>query len=265
MRLVARNLHLAFDGRLALDGVALAVEPGEIIGLLGPNAAGKTTLLRVLAGLAVPDAGTMRLDGTPLAAVSRGVRARRIAYLPQNATCHWPLAVERMVALGRIPHLGPLAREGAADRAAIADAMAACEVTHLAGRPVTALSGGEQARALLARALAGTPDLLLADEPVSHLDPYHRLRVMELLRAIAQGGGAVVVALHDLSLASRFCDRLVLMDRGRVAAEGAPAAVLTAPVLGRVFGISVTLLDGGDHPVVVPRARLDGAAREMPS
>lgn len=262
MRLVATGIRLAFDGRPVLDGVSFAVGPGEMVGLIGPNAAGKTTLLRVLAALVTPDAGAVALDGVPLTDMPSGQRARLLAYLPQNAACHWPLAVERVVALGRLPHLRPFVREGTADRVAIARAMAACEVAHLASRPITALSGGEQARTLIARALAGAPEILLADEPVSHLDPYHQFRVMEILRALAARGGAVVAALHDLALAGRFCDRLVLMDRGRVAAAGTPAAVLTPPLLAQTFGISVAVVEDGETPVVVPRARIESDGRE---
>jgi iron complex transport system ATP-binding protein len=259
--LAAENLTVSFNGRIALDGAEIAVARGETVGLLGPNAAGKTTLLRVLAALIEPRAGRVLLDGMPLAAIPRTMRARRIGYLPQNAACHWPLTVERLAALGRIPHLDRLAREGPRDRAAVMRALADCDVGDLASRPVTALSGGEQARAMLARALAGEPELLLADEPVAQLDPWHQLRVMELMRAIASRGGAVLVALHDLALAARFCDRLVLLDRGRVAADGAPAAVLTPPVLARVFGIKAAIVAEDGGLLVVPRARLDGAAR----
>ena len=256
----AEALKVSFNGRAALDGAGLRVERGETVGLLGPNAAGKTTLLRTLAGLIEPQAGLVTLDGAPLDSIPRAARARRIGYLPQSASCHWPLTVERLAALGRIPHLGAFAREGERDREAVARALADCDVTDLAARPVTALSGGEQARVMLARALAGEPELLLADEPVAQLDPWHQLRVMELMRAIASRGGAVVVALHDLVLAARFCDRLVLLDHGKVAADGAPSAVLTEAVLARVFGIAAAVVQHVDGLLVVPRARIDGAS-----
>jgi iron complex transport system ATP-binding protein len=257
MTLAAESIALRLGGRAVLDGVSIAAAPGELVGLIGPNAAGKTTLVRVLAGLIAPDAGAVTLDGRPLAAIPRAERARAVAYLEQDAVCHWPLAVRRLVALGRLPWLGPFQRAGPADEAAITQAMADAEIAPLADRPVTTLSGGERARAFLARALAGAPRVLLADEPVASLDPYHQMKVMELLRAQAARGGAVVAVLHDLTLAARFCDRLVLLDGGRVAAEGAPTQVLTAQTLARVYGVAAAFGADADGPYVVPRRRLD--------
>jgi iron complex transport system ATP-binding protein len=258
MKLAAEDIAVRLGGRAVLAGVAIAATPGELVGLIGPNAAGKTTLVRVLAGLIVPDSGTVTLDGRPLAAIPRAARARAVAYLEQDAVCHWPLAVHRLVALGRLPWLGPFQRPGAADAAAIARAMADAEIDTLADRPVTALSGGERARVFLARALAGGPHVLLADEPVASLDPYHQIKVMELLRTQVARGGAVVAVLHDLTLAARFCDRLVLLDRGRVAAEGAAGEVLTPEALARVYGVTAAFGSDADGPYVVPRRRLDG-------
>ncbi len=257
MTLAADRVTLRLGGRAVLDGVSLVAAPGALVGLIGPNAAGKTSLVRLLAGLAVPDAGRVTLDGRPLSALGPVARARAVAYLEQDAVCHWPLAVRRLVALGRLPWLGPFARPGPADAAAIDRALADAEIAPLADRPVTTLSGGERARVFLARALAGVPRVLLADEPVASLDPYHQMKVMELLRAQAARGGAVVAVLHDLTLAARFCDRLVLLDRGRVVAEGAPPAVLTAETLARVYGVAAAFGADADGPYVVPRRRLD--------
>jgi iron complex transport system ATP-binding protein len=236
-RLAAENLRVALGARIALDGVDAAVESGEMVALIGPNGAGKTTLLRALAGLATPAAGAVTLDGRPLAAVGRTDRARRIGYLPQDGTIHWALPVEDVVLMGRLPHLGAWQRAGARDREAAARAMAALDIADLAERPATRLSGGEKARVLLARALAGEPGILLADEPVAGLDPYHRLEVMEHLAGLAAGGTGVVVVLHDLTLAARYCRRLVLLAGGRLAAEGAPGAVLTPERLAEVYRI----------------------------
>jgi iron complex transport system ATP-binding protein len=252
----AENIHMRFGAMPVLRGAGLEVARGETVGLLGPNAAGKTTLLRILAGLVEAASGTIRFDGADAATLDAATRARRIAYLEQNAACHWPIAVERLVLLGRLPHLGPWRGLGPADREAAARAMESCDLAHLATRPVTALSGGEQARAMLARALATGPELILADEPVSHLDPAHRIRVMELMRAHAATGGAALVILHDLTLAARFCDRLVLLADGEVAAAGPPAEVLTPDILAAVFGITAAFLDEGDGLMVVPRARV---------
>ncbi len=257
MTLAARNITLRLGGRAVLDDVSITAAPGALVGLIGPNAAGKTTLVRVLAGLATPEAGTVTLDSRPVAEIGRDARARAVAYLEQDAACHWPLAVRRLVALGRLPWLGPFQRTGASDAAAIAEAMADAEITPLADRPITTLSGGERARAFLARALAGTPRVLLADEPVARLDPYHQMKVMELLRAQAARGGAVVAVLHDLTLAARFCDRLVLLAAGRVAAEGPPTEVLTPESLARVYGVAAAFGADADGPYVVPRRRLE--------
>ena len=238
----AENIVVRLGGRVVLDGVSIAARDGETLGLIGPNASGKTTLMRVLAGLVAPDGGT-------LFAIEN--RPRYIAYLEQNAAVHWPLAVRRVVALGRLPHLGPFQRPGVADARAIDDAMAQADVAGLADRPVTELSAGEKARVFLARALATEPRVILADEPVASLDPYHQIQVMELLRGHA-ARGAVIAVLHDLTLAARFCDRLVLLHGGKVAAEGTPGDVLTPDNVARVYSVTATFGDG----YVVPLARL---------
>jgi iron complex transport system ATP-binding protein len=241
----AQDIVVRLGGRAVLDRVSLVARDGEMVGLIGPNASGKTTLMRVLAGLVAPDAGAV----TP--ALDRARRAREIAYMEQGAQCHWPLAVRRLVALGRLPHLGPFQRASVGDERAIEAALAEAEVAALADRPVTELSSGELARVHLARALAGAPKVLLADEPVASLDPNHALQVMELLRGRA-ARGAVVVVLHDLTLAARFCDRLVLLDRGKVVAEGKPMDVLTPDTLARVYAVSAAFGESW----VVPLSRL---------
>lgn len=255
--LEASGITVAYGARRALDAVSLAAGRGALIGLLGPNASGKTTLLRALAGLVRPAEGTVRLDGEPLGALPPRARARRIAYLEQGAQCHWPLAARQVVALGRLAHTGPWSRQTPEDDAAVGAAMARCEVETLADRPVTTLSGGEAARVLLARALAAEPALLLADEPVSHLDPYHQIGVMEVLRRLADDGAAVIAVLHDLGLAARYCDRLVLLAGGRVAADDWPGAVLTEETLAQVFGISARVIDGEDGPYVLAERQVD--------
>jgi len=243
--IAAANINVRLGGRVVLDRVSVAARDGEILGLIGPNASGKTTLMRVLAGLIVPEVGQV----TP--AMSPAERARVVAYMEQGAVVHWPLSVRRLVALGRLPHLGPFQRPAGEDAQAIDAALAETEVAMLADRPVTELSSGELARVHLARALATAPRVLLADEPVASLDPNHALQVMELLRAQA-ARGAVIAVLHDLTLAARFCDRLVLLDRGRVAAEGKPAEVLTPEMLARVYAVTAAFGEG----YVVPLARL---------
>jgi iron complex transport system ATP-binding protein len=261
-RLAAENLTVRFGGRAVLEEVGAAVEPGQLVGLIGPNAAGKTTLVRALAGLQSPAHGAVTLDGRPLSGVSHRERARTIAYLPQGADAHWPVAVERIVALGRHPHLESWQRPSAADRAAIEQAMFAAGVTHLATRPVSRLSAGERARAMLARALAGEPRILLADEPVAQLDPYHQIQVMELFRMLAREGLGVLVVLHDLTLAARFCDRLMALHEGRIAAEGDPRAVLTPKLLSQVYGVVAEIGTRGDDLFVVPLRRIEAMRPE---
>jgi iron complex transport system ATP-binding protein len=255
-RLAARDITVKLGARTALERVSAAVESGEFVGLIGPNGAGKTTLLRALAGLVAPETGAVMLDVRPLSALGRRDRARRLGYLPQDGTIHWALPVGEVVLMGRLPHLGAWDRASDADRAIAAAAMTALDIADLADRPATRLSGGEKARVLLARALAGAPEILLADEPVAGLDPYHRLEVMEHLAGLAETGTGVVVVLHDLALAARFCRRLVLLDKGGIAAEGTPAEVLTEERLAAVYRIEVVRgsHDGADY--VLPWRRV---------
>jgi iron complex transport system ATP-binding protein len=252
----ADSLDVTLGRRRVLDDVAFAVRPGEAVGLVGPNGAGKTTLLRALAGVLRPERGAVHLDGAPVEALPRGRFAAKVAYLPQGGGSFWAVPVRTLVMLGRLPHRNRWSGPSPADEAAVTAALAATGTQELADRPVTELSGGERARVLLARALAGEPRLLLADEPVSGLDPYHRLEVMEHLRALARAGKAVVVVLHDLTLAARFCDRLVLLDGGRVAASGAPAEVLTPERLDSVYRVRALHGRENGEPFVVPWDRL---------
>ena len=230
---------MRLGGQLVLDRADLAASPGEMIGLVGPNGAGKTTMLRVLAGLLEPEAGTIFLDGQTLAETGAKAVARDLAYLPHGAPCHWPLPVERVVALGRLPHLGRFGRPAPDDAAVIDTALEHAEVAGFRNRSVQTLSSGERARVMIARALAQEPKVLLADEPTVALDPYHQLRVLELLRRHAGAGSVVVAVLHDLPLAARFCGRLVLIVAGRVAADGSPDEVLTATHLRAAYGVDV--------------------------
>ena len=254
--LVAENIQVRRGPCEVLHGVSLHAGAGEVVGLIGPNGAGKSTFCAVLAGLLPPTAGTLTLAGRVGAEIRPHERARLLGYLPQAPDCHWPLVVEQVVALGRLPHRRPWAAAGEADRRAVAAAMARLEVTPLAGRIFSRLSGGEKMRVLLARALAGAPRVLLADEPVDGLDPAHQLEVMRLLREQAAAGCAVVVVLHDLGLAGRFCDRLVLLDGGRVRAAGAPAAVLTPENCARAYGIETARFEHNGATVLVPWRRL---------
>lgn len=235
--LEARALSVILDGRAVLSDISLSVGKGEMLGLIGPNGAGKSTLLRALAGL-IPAQGGF-LGGHPVRGLAPKERARRLAYLPQGADIHWPMAARDVVALGRMPHHGGTPRLTPADRDAIARAMAEADVEILADRPMNHLSGGERARVLLARALAVGAPLLMADEPAAHLDVGHQLSLMQVLRRRVELGDSVVLVLHDLPSALRFCDRVAVLARGRLAAQGAPADVLSDACLAEIFGIEV--------------------------
>lgn len=250
------RLSVRLGRHLAVADFDLKLEPGALVGVIGPNGAGKSTLIRAMLGLVKPAAGTVAIDGGDVARLTRRDIARQIAYLPQGQTLHWPLAVERLVALGRMPHMGPLSRLSARDEALIDAALERADALHLKGRVATELSGGERARVMLARALAVGAPGLIADEPLAALDPGHQIDVMELLKAEARSGSLVVTVLHDLSMAARYCDRLVLMDRGALVAEGAPLTVLTEQRLASVYGISACIEPDGDWPLIMPRGRV---------
>jgi iron complex transport system ATP-binding protein len=239
MRLEASGVVVRAGGRRIVDGASLTVAPGELVGLIGPNGAGKSTLLRAIVGVRGCDAGDVRLDGLPVESLTPRERARRIAYLPQERRVEWRLPARDVVMLGRFPHREGFGGPTLASRAAVDRALARVEAEVFAARPVSSLSEGERARVLLARALAVEAPVLLADEPTAALDPYHQLQVMEILQEEARAGAAVLAVLHDLVLAARFMDRLVLMHDGRVVVEGPPEKVLDAESVSDVYRIAV--------------------------
>jgi iron complex transport system ATP-binding protein len=235
---------LSLGARLRAASFDLA--GGEMLGLIGPNGAGKSTLLQCLAGIAAGK-GEALLDGQSLTALPRRERAQRIGWLPQAQTSAWALCVQDVVALGRLPWDD---RDAATGRQAIAQAMAQTGIAALAARPVNTLSGGEQARVWLARVLAGQPQLLLADEPIASLDLKHQRAALETLRRYASAGRGVILAIHDLSLAARWCDRLCLLQAGRVRATGTPRQILTEALLTEVFDAPVHADLDADPPSV---------------
>lgn len=247
--LEARGIGGVLSGRSVLSDISLMIRPGEMVALLGVNGAGKTTLMRLLAGLLPPSAGQLLLDGAALDAISPEARAKRIVWLPQTPDIHWPISVERLVMLGRLPYLKAFRREGEADLEAVARAIEATGVGGFRTRPVTSLSAGERARVLLARALATDAPLLLADEPVAALDPAQGFRMLELLQREAQRGRGVLAVLHDLSLAARFFSRILLLHDGKLLADGPPGRVLSDEHIARVFGIRVHRGGGFIAPV----------------
>jgi iron complex transport system ATP-binding protein len=237
-RIETQGLHAGYGTRAVLHDISLACPPGCVTALIGPNGSGKSTLAKILAGILTPRSGRVLLEGRNLADWPPEARARAIGYLPQHPQCQWPLAVERLAELGRLPHLSPWTRPGADDRAAVERALGEADLTALRHRPIHSLSGGEALRAHLARVLAGGPSVILADEPLAALDLRHQLEVLELFRRLAHGQGkAVLVVLHDLSMAARMADRLLLLDSGRAAACGSPAEVLTESTLKQVYGV----------------------------
>jgi iron complex transport system ATP-binding protein len=235
-----RDISVERNGARILDGVSLTANGGEFIGLIGPNGAGKTTLLRSIAGLETSHAGECLMKGEDVAKLAPVARARAVSYLPQLRPIYWSMPVEAIVALGRFAYGAPSRLQGE-DAAAAARAIEAAGVAHLQGRAATELSGGESARVHLARALAAETPILLADEPTAALDPRHQIAIMKLLRERADAGGLVIAALHDLQLAARYCTRIILLEDGRVRADGGPSAVLTAGNLSRAFGVSAAI------------------------
>jgi len=242
----ARALHVDRAGRRVLNGVSLALEPGEALALVGPNAAGKSTLVRALAGLLPAAAGEVLLQGRPLASWSRAAVSRRIALVAAEDEAPGHLAVADRVALGRYPHRGPLGRLTDEDHAAVARALALTETGHLARRPLGTLSAGERQRALLARGLAQDPALLLLDEPATHLDVRHQLHLFRVLDEVRQRGVAVLAVIHDLQRAA-WAPRMALLDGGRIAADGSPAEVIEGEAAARAFGVVIRGVSVGDR------------------
>ncbi|MBT9383432.1 ABC transporter ATP-binding protein [Pseudooceanicola sp. CBS1P-1] len=244
--LSCRNLAVTLRDRVIFEEVSLDLAPGELVGLIGPNGAGKTTLMRAILGL-LPHGGS-----SSLAALSPGARALKAAWMPQARDIAWPVRVEDLVALGRLPHRARPAQDHAAIEAAL-DRMGLQRLRH---RRATRLSGGEQARVLLARALAQEAPVLLADEPIAGLDPEHQIATMTALRMLADEGRGVILSLHDLGLAARHCTRLILLAEGQLLADGPPEEVLSPGLVARAFRITAYRADTPNGPVFQPLTTL---------
>ena len=249
--LAARDLTIRRAGRAIVDAVSVELGAGMFVALVGANGAGKSTLLYCLAGLMVPDGGAVTLEGTALASLNRRELARRRAYLPQNPRAEWPISVERLVALGLTPQLPAFGGLDGGYEPRLTRAIEACDLVQHRLQPATTLSGGELARAMLARALIGDPQILLADEPVSGLDPRHALDTVERLRRLASDEGRLVVAaLHDLTLAARHATHLMALRDGRLLAFGPMGEVLSADLLSAVFDVNARVSGAGSETLV---------------
>jgi iron complex transport system ATP-binding protein len=242
--LVAHDLSVRFAGRAVLNGLSLELNPGEVTCIVGPNGAGKSTLMSCLAGLRKPDRGEVRLGARPVLSMPPRRRAQQVGFLPQAAEVAWSVEVETLVGLGRIPYVGS-GGPGAEGKAAIARALELTETQQLAHRTVDTLSGGERTRVLIARALAGEPQWLLVDEPLTGLDPGHQLDACALfVRLAREQGRGVVMTLHDLSMALRIADRVLVLADGRLLADGPPAEALSPQVIAAAYEVEAALLQG---------------------
>ncbi len=257
MRSVYRltGLQVSYGARLVLGPLDLDVPTGAFLGILGPNGSGKTTLLRVLTGAIHPHAGNVLLQDRPLSGYRATEVARLVGVVPQQFTLDFSFTVEEMVAMGRYAH--PLGRRGAgggteAEQMAVASALEATGMTGLAGRLVTQLSGGERQRALIAQTLAQETPVLLLDEPLNNLDLNHQLEVMQLLGQLHAAGKTIVVVLHDLNMAAQYCDQLLLLDTGHIAARGAPEEILDPRLILEVFRVRVAVHRQGRRPYLTP-------------
>ena len=256
MRLQVEGLHFRYAAQApaVLRGLSMALGAGEVLGIVGPNGAGKSTLIQLLTRLLVPEAGEIRLDGRLLRSYSRLALARAVAVVPQAAALPEDFRVADIVMMGRTPHVGFWRSEGSQDHAVVRWAMQRSDVYHLRHRRVASLSGGEKQRLVLARALAQEPRYLLLDEPTNHLDVHYQVDVLRFVRAEAARGIGVLLVLHDLNLAARVCQRLLLLHQGRSAAYGTPQQVLQADILQQVYGegLHVFAEPGSGLPVVMP-------------
>lgn len=250
MTLTAKELSIGRGGSPVLRGVSAILQPGEITAICGPNGAGKSTLLSCLAGLLEPDSGSVMLDGGRVGTLPPRERARRIGYLPQYGEIAWDLSAAGLVALGRLPHRDSDSQAG---REAIASAIESCALTELADRPLSTLSGGERARVLLARVLAGEPRWILADEPLAALDLSHQLSLLGVLRKAARAGAGVVLVLHDLSLAMNYADNVLVLDQGTIVAAGPPESALKEATIARIWGVEAHWLGEPGQRALIAR------------
>jgi len=240
--LQASQLSLGYNGLTIVQDFHMKAHSGRIIGLVGPNGSGKTTILRALAGLLKPKKGEVYIQGLDMNKIDSRTRARKIAWVPQRETMTWSLSVEETIQLGRAPHRGWLLPYTAGDHDKVNWALDLTELNNLKERPINKLSGGEFQRVLIARALAQDPIVLLLDEPTANLDVHHQIQVLDLIKnLVVQNNLSVIIAIHDLNLAVRYCDQIHLLDHGQQIGKGKPQDVLTEENLRSVFGIKAKL------------------------
>ena len=259
--LEASRIGHDFGSRRVLDDVDLRLEPGALLAVIGPNGSGKTTLVRVLSGVLTPRSGRVLLSGQPLEGIARREIARSLAVVPQESFVPFPFNVRELVTMGRAPFMGALGRESATDRELVEGALRTLGLKELAERSFPTLSGGEKQRVVLARALAQGSPILLLDEPTAHMDLGHRIHTFEWVRSWVGGspkGRAALLVTHDLVLAARFCDRVVLLHEGRIHAAGRPAEVLTPARIAEVYGVDATVSEdaSGRLVIVAERSRI---------
>jgi iron complex transport system ATP-binding protein len=262
------GLTYGYDAAPAVSDISFTVGRGEFLGIIGPNGSGKSTLLRLMSGVLPPWRGQIRVDGKPVSAYGRSELCRRIAVVPQETRIDFPFSVTEVVLFGRTPHLGGFGFEGDPDLQAAERAMARTQTTPLARRAITQLSGGERQRVIVARALAQEPSFLLLDEPGAFLDIRHEVEMYDLLRELQSEGMTIVTVLHDLNLAALYCDRVALLDTGRLAQIGSPEEVLTYATLTRVYGTEIYVhrndITGGLNVLPLNREQRDKLRLRFP-
>lgn len=249
--ITVEGLTASLGRKLVLKDVGFSAKSGEVIGVLGPNGAGKSTLLKSILKLA-RSTGSVRVDNRSIHDYSAQEFARAIAYLPQDRDVAWPMSVASVVELGRLPYRTAMSLPTEQDAEAVQRAMEAVDVVGLEGRRISELSGGERARVLMARALAQSAPVLLADEPTSGLDPAHQISLLSLFRKLAGEGLLIILTLHELHFAARWCDRIILLEEGRLVADGPPSEVLSEARINSVYGCDVRIIEDSSGPIIVP-------------
>ncbi|MBT5074234.1 MAG: ABC transporter ATP-binding protein [Kordiimonadaceae bacterium] len=251
------NLNVTLEENRILSDVSFEVPSGKLVGLIGPNGAGKSILIKSILGLIDGASGDISLDGKDINSWSIKERAQKISYAAQGAPVHWPLTVGHLVSLGRIPHLSPWQSTSTLDQTLTLDAMKKTDVDHLVSRSTTTLSGGERARAMLARAIVTGCEFLLADEPIEALDPYHQMKIMDILKELAETGHGVLLVLHDVNFAQKYCDELILLNEGQIISKGLPEDVLSDENLLKAYQVKATRLEKNGEVFIIPTSRIN--------